>query len=122
EASLRTVLTELLEGAGYEVLSAENGQTALSVAARAKPALVLTDCSMPDGDGAELIRRLREQPETRHIPVVAMSAERYVRPSLGDVPFIEKPYDLDEVLEAVAVHTTGPRLPDGLWHIAVVEG
>src|SRR5262249_17443647 len=97
------------------VLAAENGKTALSIAKREQPALVLTDCAMPDGDGTELIRRLRGQPDTCHIPVVAMSAQRSVRPMLGDVPFIEKPFDHQEVLEVVALHTTGPREPDNWW-------
>jgi CheY-like chemotaxis protein len=103
------------------VLAADNSQTALAVAACEKPALVLTDCTMPDGDGTELIRRLREQPETRHIPVVAMSAVRSVRQALDDVPFIEKPFDLEEVLEAVAVHTADLRLPDSWLPSAALD-
>src|SRR5258706_7406886 len=76
DGMLRALLAELLGSAGYRVLLADNGKAALSVAERARPSLVLTDCSMPQLDGAELVRRLRAHPRTRHIPVVAMSAAR----------------------------------------------
>lgn len=109
EAELREMLAEALEDAGYEVLLAENGAAALRAAEREHPALVLTDCSMPDLDGPALVRRLRSHPATRHIPVIAMSATRLPREVLGDVPFIEKPFDVDDVLRAVARHSLAPE-------------
>lgn len=109
EGTLRALLAELLEGAGYHVLLAENGETALSLAEHERPALVLTDCSMPRLDGPELIHRLSTQPRTRHIPVVAMSAMRPPVRLPASVPFIEKPFDIEEVLEVVALYTSEPR-------------
>jgi CheY-like chemotaxis protein len=112
EASLRSLLQELLQGAGYKVVVAENGAVALHLARYERPAVVLTDFSMPGLDGPTLIRRLRSHPETRHIPIIAMSATRPPRKSLGDVPFIEKPFDLDDVLATIALHTSGPMTED----------
>lgn len=113
EASLRGLLTELLEEAGYAVLAAENGIAALDLLRRERPAVVLTDYTMPGLDGPGLIRRMRSEPETRHIPIITMSATRPARESLGDVAFIEKPFDVDDVLEAIALHTAGSYADDG---------
>ncbi len=113
EASLRNLLTELLEEAGYAVITAANGLAALSLLRHERPAVVLTDYTMPALDGPGLIQRLRNSPATRHIPIIAMSATRPPASVRGGVPFIEKPFDVDEVLEAIALHTAGPYTGDG---------
>ncbi len=105
EPDLRELLAEALEDAGYEVTVAENGLAALRAAEREHPALVLTDCTMPGLDGPALVRRLRSQPATSHIPVIAMSATRTAREALDDVPFILKPFDVDDVLSTIERHT-----------------
>jgi CheY-like chemotaxis protein len=112
EGCLRDLLTEVLEEVGYHVVIAENGQAALSLAEREHPALVLTDCTMPQMDGAGLVHRLRTRPATRGIPVVMMSATRPTSAALGDVPFVEKPFDLDEILDIVAQFTSSASRPD----------
>ena len=60
---------------GLTVLTADDGEPGLALALQKKPALILTDIQMPGMDGFELLRRLREQPETSDIPVVAISAD-----------------------------------------------
>jgi CheY-like chemotaxis protein len=112
ESCLRALLAELLEGAGYHVFVAENGAAALHLAQCERPTIVLTDYAMPGLDGPALIRHLRTQAATRHIPVIAMSATRPSREALGDVPFIAKPFDVAEVLETIARHTPGPPAMD----------
>lgn len=112
EASLRCLLAELLEEAGYTVRTAENGIAALALVQHERPAVVLTDYTMPGLDGPGLIRRLRTSPATRHIPIIAMSATRPTSAARGDVPFIEKPFDVDEVLDAIALHTAGSYVDD----------
>jgi CheY-like chemotaxis protein len=114
EADLRELLSEALEDAGYAVAVAENGDAALRAAEREHPALVLTDCTMPGLDGPALVRRLRAQPATRHIPVVAMSATRASREQVGDVPFILKPFDVDELLRVIARQTVALDRADEL--------
>lgn len=116
EASLRALLSELLEEAGYAVRVAENGMAALAVLERERPRVVLTDYTMPGLDGPGLIERLRAHPATCHIPVIAMSATRPTQHALGGVPFIEKPFDVDDILDAIALHTAGsPFEDDPLW-------
>jgi len=64
----------VFRGAHYEVETAGNGADGFDKARRILPDLVVTDGLMPDVDGFELIRRLRDLPETEHIPVVMLTS------------------------------------------------
>jgi len=93
---------------GYAVLTARNGEEALEVVARQRPALIITDILMPKMDGYAFVQKLRLDFETRAIPVVFLSAT-YVTPedkefalSLGASRFIEKPIDTEDFLLTVA--------------------
>lgn len=100
---------------GYPVISARNGQEALEVMARERPALIITDILMPKLDGFALVHALRSDPTTRQIPVIFLSAT-YVTPedkafamSLGAARFMEKPIDTEEFLLTIAeLLTQGP--------------
>lgn len=59
-----------LEKAGYEVTKAESGAQALTLAAAEKPDLILLDVYMPEMDGPETLKKLKETPETANIPVL----------------------------------------------------
>lgn len=109
---------------GYPVVTAKNGQEALEQIQKERPALIITDILMPKMDGYALVHKLRNDPSTRDIPVIFVSAT-YVTPedkkfalSLGGVRFIEKPIDTEDFLLTVAeILTQGmitqPRpLPD----------
>ncbi|HST89738.1 MAG TPA: response regulator [Ktedonobacterales bacterium] len=104
EPSIAELLCELLESAGYRSLRAGNARTALAIARRERPALVLTDRNMPEVDGIEFVRRLRASPVTNDIPVMLMSSTRPDLEAVGNVPFLAKPFDLDDVLSAVAAY------------------
>lgn len=89
-----------------EVEVADSGFQAGFTVARFKPDLILMDLMMPDMDGFEVHRTLREDPETRHIPVVACTAYRdqEVDRRLRDEPFdgfIEKPLQLETLLTLI---------------------
>jgi CheY-like chemotaxis protein len=93
---------------GYPVVTARNGQEALDLIKSEPPSLVITDILMPKMDGYALAHRLRSNPQTRHIPLIFLSAT-YVTPedkqfaiSIGAVRFIEKPIDTEEFLLTVA--------------------
>src|ERR671939_8294 len=58
----------------FDVLTASNGPTALEVAARELPDIVLLDVMMPQMDGFEVCRRLKADPRTHHIPVIMVTA------------------------------------------------
>jgi CheY-like chemotaxis protein len=106
EPAITALLAEVLDIAGYDTLTAADGRTALAIARREHPALVLTDRLMPEVDGIEFVRRLRSSPVTNNIPVVLMSSTRPTQEQLADIPFLPKPFDLDEVLSVIAQYAT----------------
>jgi CheY-like chemotaxis protein len=104
DQSIAELMAELLNDEGYRVAIAADGASAVAMARRALPALVFTDSMMPGMGGSELIRELRRHPKTRSIPVVLMSSVYPGdRRTLG-VPFLAKPFGIDEVLELVACY------------------
>jgi CheY-like chemotaxis protein len=102
EESIAELLADLLGDEGYRVIVARDGAAALACARSAQPAMVLSDCMMPGLDGMEFVREMRRHPATRHIPVALMSSARPKMLRLPDVPFLEKPFDLDDVVALVA--------------------
>ncbi len=72
---LRYAFGRLLRMHGYEVMEATDGREALECVGTFRPNLVLTDLSMPIMDGVEFIRRLRANPETATLPVIAITAD-----------------------------------------------
>lgn len=94
---------------GLEVEVAESGFQAGYIVARFRPDLILMDILMPDMDGFQVLRMLRDDSETRHIPVIACTAYRdpamdvKIRDERFD-GFVEKPLKLDALLIMVRTH------------------
>ncbi len=88
EVDITEMLQAFLELVGYRVVIASDGNEALRKAASEKPDLVITDMMMPGMDGAELIQKLRAQPDTREVPIITMSAN----PVTLDFPSFRKPF------------------------------
>jgi len=70
----RKLVRDLLTVKGYQLLEVETGEDAVRVARERHPALVLMDIQLPGIDGIEALRRLRADPETAGIPIVAVTA------------------------------------------------
>ncbi|WP_406696416.1 response regulator [Singulisphaera sp. Ch08] len=100
---LRYAFGRLLRMHGFEVMEATDGREALNCVGTFRPQLVLTDLAMPVMDGVELIQRLRANPETAKLPVVAITAdssgqsEKRARAAGAD-DFVTKPIDLPTLL------------------------
>lgn len=97
EANVR-MLSAKLTAEYYEVITALDGPTALALAAEEKPDIVLLDIMMPGMDGFEVCRRLKDDPLTRHIPVVLVTAldgrnDRIQGLECGADEFLNKPID-----------------------------
>jgi len=75
DPDVRLLVTLMLDGAGYDVETAEDGYDAMIRLEDTQPDLLLLDLMMPDMDGWEVIDAVRANPETRHLPVVVMSAK-----------------------------------------------
>jgi CheY-like chemotaxis protein len=97
---LRYAFGRLLRMHGFEVMEANDGHEALECVSKFQPQLVVTDLMMPVMGGAELIARLRADPETASIPIVVISGERGVVSHVADAVFA-KPFISSELLEAV---------------------
>jgi signal transduction histidine kinase/DNA-binding NarL/FixJ family response regulator len=103
----RELLTLLL-GGGYQVLHAADGVEAIDILKREEPDLLITDIVMPNMDGYELVRRVRQDERTANLPVIFCSAsyhEREVREmarSLGVANTLAKPYQMENVRDVVA--------------------
>jgi two-component system cell cycle response regulator len=97
EANVR-LLEAKLSAEYYEVLTANDGPTALAIAASEKPDIILLDVMMPGMDGFQVCRRLKDDPETRHVPVVLVTAldgraDRVAGLEAGADEFLPKPID-----------------------------
>ncbi len=97
------MLTRRLVRKGYEVVVAMDGEAGLEVARREAPALILMDLSLPVIDGWEATRRLKAEPETRAIPVIALTAhamegDREKALAAGCDDFDTKPVELPRLL------------------------
>jgi CheY-like chemotaxis protein len=68
------LLHETLDGLGYKLLIAKNGQTALAIAQKARPSLILLDIMMPEMDGYEVCRKLKGDEKCVDIPVLLLTA------------------------------------------------
>jgi CheY-like chemotaxis protein len=102
EPPIRDLLTEFLADEGHTVLTAVDGLAALDLLAEQAVDLVVTDAMMPRVDGPNLVRRMRDDPRTRGIAVILMSA--VVIPNsavLAGVAVVAKPFGLDEFLGAI---------------------
>ena len=107
ESALVETLTELLEGEGYRVVSAANGNDGLALLQEARPDLVLVDLWMPIANGQELVRRMRALADFQFTPVVIMSAKTNAS-GRSDAPgtveaqaFVAKPFRWDKLLQAI---------------------
>jgi len=111
DLSARRTMEALLAQEGYEVRCAANGQTALMFSQEGPPELILLDIRLPDVDGFELCRRLKEDHRTRNIPVIFISdldkvADKIRGFEAGGVDYITKPFQAEEVLARVETHLT----------------
>jgi DNA-binding NtrC family response regulator len=115
DATNLDVLRHTLDGRGYRLFVTRSGESAIDVARRVHPELVLLDVVMPGIDGYETCRRLKDDPETREAAVIFLSsldeAKDKVRGlEVGAVDFVSKPFQKDEVVARVNTHLTLQRL------------
>ena len=96
---------------GYRVLMAANGQEALDVLQRERPACILLDLMMPVMDGWQFVAEM-EGRKLRRSPLLILSADRAVQGHAARLradAYLAKPFDLDELLGKVAQLTGGPN-------------
>ncbi len=102
----REMLAEYLTFRGLSVIEAANGETALDLVHKRRPALILMDLQMPGIGGWDATRQLKASPATRDIIVIAMTAralapDEGIARQAGCDAFIAKPYDITAVADAM---------------------
>jgi sigma-B regulation protein RsbU (phosphoserine phosphatase) len=109
------VLVRTLDGTGHRILVAMNGKSALEIAHRTHPDLILLDVMMPDVDGFSVCRTIKSDPATQDIAIIFLSAlgevgDKVAGLQLGAVDYITKPIQAEEVLARVSNHLAIRRL------------
>ena len=124
------LLEETLKFKGYNAVTARNGQEALDLIQRERPALVITDIMMPKLDGFGLVHRLRINPTTRDLPVIFLTAtyvaleDKAFALNIGVTRFIEKPVNFERFLETIDQLLTqgAPSVPAPMSEADFYEG
>jgi len=111
-------LTDTLDHAGYTVLIATDGSSALDLVEQISPDLVLMDAVMPGLNGFETCRRMKREKRFAHLPVIFMTGlsetEHVVEGlAVGGVDYVTKPIVVDELLARIRVHLANARTAHG---------
>jgi two-component system sensor histidine kinase/response regulator len=101
---IREILTLLLQGEGYRVLTTDRGSDALRLAREEHPDLVTLDLALNETDGREVLRQLKSEPQTERIPVIVVSAftdalqpiDRWYASVI-----VSKPFDIDTLIASI---------------------
>jgi CheY-like chemotaxis protein len=96
----------ILEFAGYDTFLAVNGEDGVTAASKQKPDLILMDMSLPEMDGWEATKLIRGNPDTTHIPMIALTVhtlplERRRALEAGVDAYLPKPYDAGQLIRVV---------------------
>ncbi|MEM8828425.1 MAG: EAL domain-containing protein [Cyanobacteria bacterium P01_G01_bin.19] len=103
------LLAEYLDNANYEISLAINGRKAISIARKVQPDLILLDVMMPDMDGFDVCRHLKNEPLTKDIPIIFMTALTETQDKIkglkfGAADYITKPFAEEELLTRINIH------------------
>src|SRR5215218_10361291 len=106
EPGIVTIVRDYLDRAGFRVLVAGDGNTALRIARSERPSLMLLDLMLPGIDGLEIARALRHDPATHNMPIIMLTAlvdetDKLVGLELGADDYITKPFSPREVVARV---------------------
>jgi two-component system, sensor histidine kinase and response regulator len=109
------LLSDLLTQQGYEVRTVTRGAAALMGVEAQSPDLILLDIFMPEMDGYEVCQRLKDNPQTREIPVIFISAlnevfDKVKAFTVGGVDYVTKPFQIEEVFARIETQLSLRRM------------
>lgn len=107
EPHIPMVVGKKLASAGFDVITASDGEEGLAAAKEARPDLIITDLQMPFMSGAELAEAVRSTPEIAEIPIVLLTARGYVlsdeqRERNHITHVLSKPFSVSQILELIS--------------------
>ena len=116
EETLLKLESVLLSARGYQVKGVGDGRAALDSVAHKKPDLVLLDIMLPEVDGFEVCRQIKENAETKHIPVIMLTAKKSSEDiakgeRVGADWYMTKPFKSAMLVETVQRFLAGPLKP-----------
>jgi len=106
QADNRQIIRDMLGATDYEITEAENGEQALVAIAKERPDLILMDIQLPIMDGYEATRRIKDDPTTKSIPIIAvtsyaLSGDEQKARAAGCDDFVLKPYSPRQLLTKI---------------------
>jgi len=110
--TIRKILSLTLEKEGYNVIAEKNGELALKRLEEVVPRVVLLDIAMPDLDGYEVCKRIKQDPRTSAVPVIMLSGkgaffDKVKGHLAGATEYLTKPFETPDVLAVVGMHCNG---------------
>jgi twitching motility two-component system response regulator PilG len=110
--TIRKILSLTLEKEGYAVIAEKNGESALKRLEEIVPRVVLLDIAMPDLDGYEVCKRIKQDPRTSAVPVIMLSGkgaffDKVKGHLAGATEYLTKPFETPDVLAVVGTHCHG---------------
>jgi len=129
ESDMLNLIGQSLQQAGYGVLRASDGASALSQARQAGPALVVLDLMIPEVSGLDVCKRLKSDPATAHIPIIVLTAkaeevDRILGLELGADDYVTKPFSPRELvlrIQSVLRRSSVAPEPQQVLRAGVVE-
>ncbi len=120
------LLTSILREEGYKVRPATNGKMALESVSKRPPDLILLDIKMPEMNGYEVCTQLKRNNQTKHIPVLFISALNDVNDkvrafNVGGLDYINKPFQFEEIKARVSTHLQLKSLQDQM-ELKIAQG
>jgi DNA-binding response OmpR family regulator len=112
ELQLSRLLLIVLKRGGFAACAAATGTDGLRLTEEQKFDLILSDIDLPDIDGFEICRRIKQNPKLRHVPIILMSgrlAEGNVALALtlGAIDYVSKPFRVETILSKISAHICG---------------
>ncbi|MEG5034916.1 response regulator [Microcoleus sp. AT3-D2] len=107
------LLTQILDLFGCDCVGAVDGYAALSAAVDRPPDLIVLDICLPDIDGMEVVKRVQQNPDLRHIPIVAVTAlakpeDRARILQAGCTEYLSKPFNIKDLETVIRQHINSP--------------
>lgn len=123
EQDIREIIKIALSDAGFQVLEAGDGKTAIEMAKREKPDLITLDIIMPNIDGFQVAKTIKEDPETKNIPIIILSVlaqdkDKYIQ---GITDYVSKPFNPDELVIKIKQTIEKMGITAQLKNILVVD-
>jgi DNA-binding response OmpR family regulator len=126
DADLYALVRYNLEKEGFAVIGTQTGRGVIDLCRRERPDLILLDIMLPDSDGLDICKGIRQHPELAHIPVIFLTArasetDRIVGLELGANDYIVKPFFIRELIARVKIQFRGQATASRVLKAATLE-